>query len=286
LKNFMIILLLAGLLAFGCLGDGTSMMDSGGTSAPSAPRALMMEKDSGSAGIATTQYITKEGSVSIKVNENELAGKYDLLKSKLSDQGAKMGDIRFSESTDRKQYTITVRLAPTKFEAMMAAIQDIGQVKDMSVNLEDVTQQYIDLDTRIKNDQIELSRLYDLYNQSSKVSDLLDVEREITRVETELEMYKNQKQYLDSRIDLSTIYITIYEEKPASTQLSLSIDNLGAMFFGAVGVAITLIVLAAGFLLPIALIIGVLWLIYKAVFGKKKSSGPRKNEHDRIPPPE
>jgi hypothetical protein len=285
LKRFMVLVLLAGLLAFGCLGtqSGSSGSDSGVASAPSKALDISSTRSTPTS-VTENQYVTKEGFISIKVNEGELQGKFNDTQDQMKAQGASLSDIRYSETNDRKQYTLTVKVAPGKFEPMMAMLQGIGNVKDMSVNLEDVTQQYVDLDTRIKNNEVELARLYELYNQSGRIEDLLSVEREISRVETDLEILKGQKQYLSSRIDKSTINVSIYEDKPATQQL-VPLESIGALFFGAMAAAISLLVLGVGFLLPIAIVVGVIWFAYKAIKGKG-GSRPRQPEHSRIPPPQ
>jgi len=274
LKRLMFIALIA-LLAFGCLGQTTSedrglIPGSGsGVSAPESATVSDIMKASSSDSSATAQYVTKEGTISIKVNEGSLEAKFQELKDRMRSGGAELGDIRYSESGDRKQYTLTVKVVPAKFESMMAALQGIGEVKDMSVNLEDVTRQYVDLDTRINNSEIELARLRELYDKSSKIGDMLDVEREITRVETNLEMLKQDKQDLTTRIVQSTINISLYEEKPATQQLTISLENLGSLFFGSMAVAISIGVVVIGFLLPVVLVIAVLWFAFKALRGKK-----------------
>ncbi len=276
--------MLVAILAFGCLGQegSTSSIGSGKdlTGVSAAPSAPVPEAGGQT---ASSQYVTKAGSITLKVPEGTLESKFTEMKDKLGTEGADMSDITYNEYGTRKQYTLTVKVAPAKFESISAMLQQLGEVKDMSVQLEDVTQQYTDLDTRIKNRQIELDRLYELYNQSSKVGDLLDVESEITRVETELELLKQQKQYLVSNVERSTITITVYEDKPATQQLTLSLEGLGQMFFAAMAAAVTVVVLALGFLLPFAIVVGILWLVYKAFWGNKKSK-PRAPEHSRIPP--
>ncbi len=269
---------------FGCMGvmeEGSAVSNGGiGTSrealSPTAPSA-----DYSGTG---AQYVTKAGSISIKVPEGTLQTKFESMKESLRTEGAVTSNIVYNEYTNRKQYTMTVKVAPSKFESINAMLQQIGEVKDLSVTLEDVTKQYTDLDTRITNKEVELERLYRLYNMSDNVSDLLGVEREVTRVETELELLKGEKQYLVSKIERSTIAITVYEEKPASTQLTLPLESLGQWFFTAVAAAISLIVVAAGFLLPIAIVILLLWFAYKKLFGEKKK-GPKASEHSKIPPP-
>jgi GH24 family phage-related lysozyme (muramidase) len=285
-KRIIILTLLLGLLAFGCLGSETSVDGNSGISASPMMKAMTESADyGGTGGAAQTQYVTKEGSITIKVGTGELQAKFDAMKAQLKSDGAELSDIRYTEYGNRKQYTIAVRVAPGRFDSMMETLRNVGEVKDMSVNLEDVTRQYVDLDTRIRNREVELSRLYELYNKSSEVKDLLDVEREITRVETDLEILKGDKQYLVSKVERSTINVTVYEDKPATTQLTLSLEGLGALFFTAMSAAITLVVVVVGFLLPVAIVVGLLWVAYKALTGKKKA-GPRQPEHTRIPPPE
>lgn len=259
------------LLGFGCLGVGENVSRSSDLLAPSA---------GGQAG----QYVEKQGYISLRVPEGTLQSKYEGLRETLKDEGALLSDVNYNEVGDRKQYSFVIKIVPAKFDTVMKDIQDYGEVKDISVQLQDVTQQYVELDLRIKNREAELERLQALYNQSDNVSDLLDVERELTRVESELEVLKQQKQYIVSRVELSTITVNVYEDKPAASRLTLSLEGLGSMFFGAIAAAITLIVLAAGFLLPIAIVGGLLFLAYTKISGK--GGWARGQEHKKIPPPD
>lgn len=277
MRNLSVLFVLITLLAFGCLGSESDFY--GGIETEEYRTAMAPSS------YADADYVIQESTITIKVAEGTLQSKFEEMDDMLRYRGAEVSDIRYNEYATRKQYTVTIRVAPTKFDTINDLLQEIGEVKDMSVQLEDVTQQYVDLDTRIKNRETELERLYELYNKSRDIEDLLAVEKEVTRVEIELEILKQQKQYLVSRIDRSTINITLYEEKPPTQHLIPTLEGLGAAFFGALGAAITLIVLAAGFLLPLAVVIGVLWLIYKKLRGGKKAK-PRKSASSRIPPPQ
>lgn len=271
LQKLAVFAVLMSFLLFGCLGIGEqSTVSSSGRTADYMPNAMGVES---SAPPTDGQYITKEGYVSVKVKEGTLQGTYEEIKAQLKDAGAEIGNVAYNEYSDRKQYTITVKVRPADFESMMATIQKAGEVKDLSVNLEDVTKQYKDLETRITGNEIELQRLYELYNQSSKVSDLLEVEREISRVETELELLKQEKADLSGRIQKSTINITLYEDMPATQQLTVSLEGLASLFFTAMAVAVSLVVAAAGFLLPVVILLWLLWFAYKKLRPKPQKSG-------------
>lgn len=281
MRHFAVFVILLALAAFGCIGTEYSEVVSRGEGGNyAAAPGYAPAYDSGS------QIITQESSMTIKVQEGTLQTKFDEMRQMLSSNGADVSNIQYYELSDRKEYRLTVKVSPTRFDSINEQLKAIGEVKDISVSLEDVTQQYTDLDTRIKNREVELERLYVLYNQTSNISELLDVEREITRVETELELLKQQKQYLVSRIERSTISIAIYEDKPATSQLSISLEGLGTLFFWMVGTAVTLIVAVAGFALPIALVIGIVWFAYRRLKGgkKEKPAKSRKQEFAQIPP--
>ncbi len=259
------IIILIALLAFGCIGSETNQ--SGYSKSAIAPTPYDME-DSASYG---GEYVTKESYIKVKVS-GELDDQFEKLKDQLSSDSAKVSDINYNEYGDQIQYSVTIKVLPSKFDSTIDMIKEYGEVKDLSVSLEDVTKQYTDLDTRISNKENELARLNQLYNKSETVSEIIEVERELTRVETELEMLKWQKQDLESRISRSTIRLTLYEDKPATQSLSLSLENLAVMFFGAIAAAITIIVIGIGFLIPVAIVIGLLFLIYKAVRHRKPSA--------------
>lgn len=285
MNRIAIVFVFMALLA-GCTGmlmdEGSSGVAYRENSAAMAPAAYPVESYGGD--YAEESYVVKEGSITLRVPEGTLETKVEELKDDLVYEGADITDVYYNEYGERLQYVITVKVPPAKFESINDMLKEAGEVKGMSVNLEDVTQQYVDLETRIRNKEIELGRLYELYNKSDDVEDLLAVEREVSRVETDLELLKQQKDYLSSRVELSTITITIYEDKPASEQLILPLEDLGKLFFGAIAVAITLIVGLAGFLLPIAIVVGLLWFGYKKLFTKRKT-GVKEPKHKKIPPP-
>ncbi len=265
------------LLLFGCIGTQSSTSG--------AMLKAQVSPAYAPAPGGTGQVVTQQGYITLRVPEGTLEQRFSDMKTALENQGAQTSDIAYNEYSDRKQYSITVKVPPSKFDDINTALKGMGEVKGMSVQLQDVTQQYNDLDTQISNKQIELQRLQALYNQSANVSDLLAVESQLTRVQTELDSLQQQKQALVSQVEMSTIVITMYEDTPATSQLSLSLEGLGSMFFGALAAAITLLVLAVGFLIPIAIVAVVIWAAYMAVAGRKKG-GPKPPEHKKIPPPQ
>ncbi|MBD3210476.1 DUF4349 domain-containing protein [Candidatus Micrarchaeota archaeon] len=277
LRTYGLIMLLM-LLGLGCVGQPELAAE---------PRtADYGEKALAGYYASENEYITKESYISIKVTDGSLESRYGEMTDLLESEGADISNVDFKEYDFRKQYTVTAKVEPKKFDDINEDLKQLGEVKDMSVELEDVTAQYQELEVRIDSRELELERLYELYNLSEDVEDLLEVEREISRVETELELLKQQEQRLISRVERSTIRIMLYEDKPSAEQLIVPLEGLGGIFFGALAAAITILVALAGFLLPLGIAGGLLWFSYQKMKGKGKKLKRRRSEHDRIPPPQ
>ena len=85
---------------------------------------------------------------------------------------------------------------------------------------EDVTQQSVDLDARLVNARASEARLKTILEQrTGRLSDVLDVEREISRVRGEIERMEAERKSLDGRIQFASINVTILEEQRASLDL-------------------------------------------------------------------
>ncbi|MBI5224219.1 DUF4349 domain-containing protein [Candidatus Micrarchaeota archaeon] len=277
LNGFIALFLIIGLLSFGCLGERTNTDAS--TSGNFAPAPYVKTIPGGSAEFqpttdrsasSTDQILTKSSTASLKVPEGTLETKYTELRAMLTREGGQISNVQYNEYSNRKQYLITAKVVPGRFDQVITELKTIGDVKDLSISIEDVTKQYTDLNTRIQNKELELDRLRSIYNTTGNISDLLGVEQELARVETELDLLKGEKQYLESRISRSSIEIAVYEEKPATTSLGLSIESLGESFFGAMSGGIIVLSLIIGFLIPFSIVIGVLWWIWKKLSKKSQ----------------
>ena len=225
----------------------------------------------------------KQANIRIKVPTNTLNEKTDMAKDKIRGMGVEIQDISYYEYTDSKQYMLLMRTNPDNFESVTNYLKNIGEVKEISTSNSDVTSQYYDLETRITNKEIELQKLNNLYEKTANISDLLAIEQEVSRVQTELELLKQNKKILGDQINKSTISAVIYEEKPESAQFGSSMEKLGSLFTSAFSFAIIVIVVVVAFLIPIVLVVGIVWSIYRKIMPATKS-GPKKSSYKEIPP--
>jgi Domain of unknown function (DUF4349) len=128
------------------------------------------------------------------------------------------GFLAESDQTSAQEYhrhaTWRVRVPVANFDAFVGGAVKLGEVQRNHVGSQDVTEEYLDLDTRIRNKREEEKRLLKhLADSTGKLEDILAVERELSRVRGEAEQMEGRLRFLADRADLSTVTIEANEWK-------------------------------------------------------------------------
>jgi hypothetical protein len=114
---------------------------------------------------------------------------------------------------------VIVKVLPENLDRFLQKIRSLGELKNQTLGTEDVTKAYFDTDARVKNAHVMEQRLIDmLKTKTGKVSDLLQVEKELCRVREEIEKMQGELKYWDSQVQFATVTISLAEkdiEEPA-----------------------------------------------------------------------
>lgn len=115
--------------------------------------------------------------------------------------------------------TLELRMPAARFDEAVDGLRPLGKVEAVNVTAEDVGEEYMDVQARMVNARRLETRLIDLLaRRTGKLSDVLDVERELARVREEIERYEGRLRYLRSRIAVSTLTLTVHEPVPVVDQ--------------------------------------------------------------------
>jgi hypothetical protein len=178
-------------------------------------------------------------------------------------------DVSGSPGSRRSGYW-TVRIPVDQLEPFMAEVAKLGELQNTKVDSQDVTAEYYDVATHIKNKKVEEERLIEhLKNSTGKLEQILAVEREISRVRGEIERLQGRLNVLANLSSLSTVNIHISERKDYVPETAAGFGTtIGRTFSGSVNVLLSFgkaLVLVAVALVPwlplLALVFGVpIWL--------------------------
>lgn len=105
------------------------------------------------------------------------------------------------------------RIPTDQFDDFRKAVSGLGLVVEQSQTAQDVTEKYVDLESRISNQKKLEERILELLkNRAGKISDIIEVEKELSRVRGVTEQLEGQLRLLKNKTDLSTIRISARED--------------------------------------------------------------------------
>jgi hypothetical protein len=125
--------------------------------------------------------------------------------------------------------TIVIRVPADKFDAAVAELNRMGTMLNKDISAQDVTDQYTDLEMRLKNAKATQQKLLALLEKSQVVRDTMDIEKELQRITTEIERLEGQLNKLSNEVAFSmlTVLFNQTSSAPAETQVKLPFYWLG-----------------------------------------------------------
>lgn len=238
-----------------------------------APAPMAADKADMKAGVE--RKMIREGSLTIEVSGRaEARGRALEAARRL---GADVLADEAAEDDDGGAASMTFAVDSNKLPQLIEALSPLGRVIARETSAQDVTEEWVDLDARLTNARAVRARLNTLLRfKTTKLADVVLVERELERVGSELEQMEGRKKYLAARTERARLCVH-FQQPPKIVSSTSSIaaslrDGFASAFSVFAATALALLQLA-GFALGLAL-----WTVPVSVLGWKawKRWGPAK----------
>lgn len=123
-------------------------------------------------------------------------------------------DSRSQQDGDRMVGTIIFRVDANFFNDAILALRNMAvEVTSESTTGQDVTEEYVDLQARLKNLEASEAQLLNLMEQAGTVEEILEVQREVTNTREEIEQIKGRMQYLEQSSATSLIQVSLVHSR-------------------------------------------------------------------------
>lgn len=232
-----------------------------------APEAPAGNFQSNADSVTVQRMVVKNAQLSIVVIEPAVA--MDEIMSMAEDMGgfvvsSNLWQTTLGSGATVDQASITIRVPAERLDEALAQIKaGAGEVRSESVSGEDVTSQYTDLQSRLRNLEAAETQLAEIMEEARKTEDVLQVYDNLVSVREQIEVIKGQMQYYEQAAALSSISIDIIaDEADQPIQIGgwqpvgVAKDAVEALINFLQGFINFLIWLAI-FLLPVIFVIGV-----------------------------
>ena len=144
---------------------------------------------------------------------------YQKFESALPNLVGQLGGFIASSNTrrnhnDSQSGDWTIRVPAAQYSALIQGVDALGFAESRRENAQDVTEEFVDVQARIKNKKALESRVLGILDdRSGKLADVLEIERELSRVREEIERMEGRLRYLSERTSLATVTIHCREQK-------------------------------------------------------------------------
>ena len=202
------------------------------TAAPAAAGAAVAEGGSHiSSGALQTAQRKVISSASITVELKNISEATSQVRVIAESLGGFVEQLSSSGGPQRQRATMTIRVPQDHFFPALERIEALGTVQSRNIGSEDVSEQFIDLEARLKSALGEEQSLLSLLERAGTVSEVLAIERELFRVRSEIERFQGQLNFLERRVDLATISISLVSPEvragePPSASLFIDVSDV------------------------------------------------------------
>ncbi|MEK6321303.1 MAG: DUF4349 domain-containing protein [Acidobacteriota bacterium] len=183
--------------------------------------------------------------------------------------------------------TVVARVPASQFASALDQIRNAGErVISEKVSGQDVSEEYLDVEARLRNKKALEGQFLEIMKQARKVEDALDVQTQLADVRTEIERLEGRRRFLENQAALSTITTTLQMPQPIIAATTAGFGTSIKQAFGdAVDTAASIILFviqAVIVFIPIAIFFGLPgWLVWRVL--RRRVALFRKPEPSPIP---
>ena len=178
--------------------------------APPPPEAPAMELQ---------RKLIKEGQVEYETDQID-AARQTVFAAVEKHKGYISSDNEF-KSPGRTSNTLVIRVPADNFDNLLReATANVKKFDAREVNVKDVTEEFLDIQARLKTKKELEARFLELLKKANTVTEVLEIEKQIAALRSDIESVEGRLKYLENQVSLSTLTMTFYESTPVYTEFS------------------------------------------------------------------
>lgn len=283
------LLLAAALVLAGCGANGASAGASAGDARAGTDSAAREAagsagaKDSGSGPARTAPGLTANRIIrtaSLTVRVKDVPKALDAARGTAEDAGGYVGDETTGRDSAGNEHTrVVLRVPADKYDEVLTGLQGAGKLIARTAKAQDVTDQVVDVDSRVRSQRASVARVRELMDRAAKLSDVVTLEGELSSREADLEALLAQQASLKDRTSMATITLSLTQTPVTKSAKKDDGPGFVDALSGGWHVFVTMlrwIALALGAALPFAALAAVLALLWwKAARRRRSTARPR-----------
>lgn len=172
------------------------------------PSAYTQESAEVLGAITEHRYLVKTASVELEVEKLDVVAERIQQLAKQTD-----GYLDQSNRADKYRMTLQIKVPVSHFDRFIKDVEQTGQLESKSVQVRDVTESVVDTSARLNSLKQLRDRMRALLSKAQDLSEILQVEKEITRLQSDIERIEGRLAALKKQAAMSDVYIELQEKR-------------------------------------------------------------------------
>lgn len=206
-------------LFFSCASKSSELSYSGTDASPKYDMAEEETIDTDKKSVETEDIskaiekkIIKNGTLTVEVKD--IKTEKQRIDSLVHRFGAYYDKETLNNDYNSTSFNLIIRVPANSFELFISLVEKgNNDVKFKEIDAQDVTETFIDLETRLTNKRKYMERYQDLLKSAKSVKEILEIQEKIRTLEEEIESTTGRLKYLSNQVNLSTLELNITQEK-------------------------------------------------------------------------
>lgn len=172
----------------------------------------------------TERMLIKNGYIDFETNDLDVSRK-NIVDATKKYKGYISSD-RTNNYSNKMNTTIVVRIPSIHFDSFLSdATKEVENFDRKDIDVNDVTEEFLDVQARLKTKKELEARMLALVKQTSKISEILEIEQQLTNLRSDIESIEGRMKFLQSQVSMSTLTITFYKQVPNTSAFGQKFVN-------------------------------------------------------------
>ncbi len=227
--------------------------------------------------------IVRQGSLTVRYS-GDFDAAYDAVASLATDLGGVVVEVDATTREGLTRGVVTVEVPVDRFDELIEEATDLGEVVRRQIDTQDVTEAYVDLESRLRHLDRQEAFYLDLFDEAETVEDALAVASYLEDVQERREQVQGRLEALERRSASSTLRVELVDERadldePVPAGLPGYWEQALEAFVAVAGMLLVVTVGGAPLLLAAVVVVLVALLLVRLARNRRRSTGPAEEPH-------
>ncbi len=147
--------------------------------------------------------------------DKDIAASKAAVDALVAGNGGYYSSEEFRDNERSSDYSLSIRIPAERFEGFIATLESggYGTVGYKSIDARDVTEEFLDIETRLDSKRSYLGRYRELLKRATTIKDIMEIQEQVRALEEEIESVEGRLRYLDDQVSYSALDLSLSRDK-------------------------------------------------------------------------